>query len=188
MSADEVVGLLDNNQKGVGKDAAKFYSLVLSPSEEELQQLGGGDKALEKYTREVMDLYAKNFNLKRGRQLGEENVVWAVTSHHARKNRGTDEGPQQENKPGLQTHGHVPGLARDAELQIILSPLGTATRCNRVQFQAQVGTWPAEQLRKNLPAATEVIFPCRQQLLRKKAAGIQRRAAPNCARKSLVPA
>lgn len=91
LSADEVVALIDNNQKGLAKDVAKFYSLVPSPSQEELLQLGGEDKALEKYTREVMDRYATNFNLSGGRELGEESLVWAATVHHERKNRGTDE-------------------------------------------------------------------------------------------------
>lgn len=48
-----------------------------------------------------MDRYAKNFHLKNGRELGEQNLVWAATIHQERKNRGTDEGGQDEKKDGL---------------------------------------------------------------------------------------
>lgn len=188
LTADEVVGLLDNNQKGLGKDAAKFYSLVLSPSQQELAELGGGDKALEKYTREVMDLYAKNFNLKGGRQLGEEDLVWAATIHHERKNRGTDEGPQQENKPGLQTHEHVMVSARDADQQITLNPLGTATRFNRVQFQAQAGVQLDEAIDRDVPSEVGAKPASRQQRVEEKATDIQRKAAANRERQPLTPA
>lgn len=187
LTADEVVGLLDNNQKGLGKEAAKFYSLVLSPSQDELAQLGGGEKALEKYTREVMDLYAKNFTLKGGRQLGEEDLVWAATMHHERKNRGTDEGPQQENKPGLQTHVHVLVSARDADQKITLNPLGTATRFNRVQFQAQAGAQLDEAIGRDVPREIGAKPASRQQRVAAKATDIQRKAAANRERKPLTP-
>ena len=34
-TADEVVAMLDGNVKGLGKEAVKFHSLVLSPSPDE---------------------------------------------------------------------------------------------------------------------------------------------------------
>lgn len=66
-TAEEVVAMLDGNVKGLKKDDAKFYSLVLSPSPDELRQIGDNPKALEKYTQHVMDDYAKNFTLNNGR-------------------------------------------------------------------------------------------------------------------------
>ena len=58
-----MVELLDGNVKVLGKDDPKFYSLVLSPSADELRLIGDNSKAPEEYTRNAMDLYAKNFNL-----------------------------------------------------------------------------------------------------------------------------
>ena len=74
-TAAEVVELLDGNVKGLGKDDPKFHSLVLSPSADELLLIGNNSQALEEYTQNVMDLYAKNFNLKNGKELGEANLV-----------------------------------------------------------------------------------------------------------------
>ncbi len=186
LTSDEVVSLRDNNQKGLGKEAVKFYSLVLSPSQEELLQLGEGDKALAQYTRDVMDLYAKNFNLKGGRELGSDDLVWAATIHHERKNRGTDDGPQQENKTGLQTHVHVIVSARDAEQKITLNPLSTATRFNRVQFQAQAGAQLDEQLEKDQPKEVGAKPKDRRQRVQEKADEIQQKAATNRERKPLT--
>lgn len=50
LTADEVVVQQDNHQTGVGKEAAQRYSLVLSSSQEELAELGDGEKAMEKNT------------------------------------------------------------------------------------------------------------------------------------------
>lgn len=88
----EVVPMLDDNVKGQGKDNPKFHSLVLSPSSDELLLIGNNPKALEEYTRNVMNLYAKNFTLKNGRKLDEANLVCAATIHQERQNWGTDEG------------------------------------------------------------------------------------------------
>jgi hypothetical protein len=131
-TAEEVVAMLDGNVKGLKKDDAKFYSLVLSPSPDELRQIGDNPQALESYTRYVMDDYAKNFTLKNGKELGAENLVWAATVNHDRKNRGTDEGQQGESKARPQTHVHLIVSARDAEQKITLNPLSTPDRFNRV--------------------------------------------------------
>lgn len=54
---------------------------MLSPSADELVLIGNDPLALESYAQNVMDLYAKNFTLKNGKELGEENLVWAVIIH-----------------------------------------------------------------------------------------------------------
>lgn len=137
LSADEVVEMMDANHKGLRKEAAKFYSLVLSPSQDELAALGSGDHALQRYTRDVMDLYAKNFALRDDRQLGEKDLVWAAARHQDRQRRGLDEGEQGDYKLGLQTHVHIIVSARDAAHHTTLNPLGAAARFNRVTFYAQ---------------------------------------------------
>ena len=178
-TAAEVVELLDGNVKGLGKDDPKFHSLVLSPSAEELALVGNNAQALERYTQNVMDLYAKNFNLKNGRELGESNLVWAATIHRERTNRGTDAGVQGEKKTGLQTHVHVMVSARDADQKITLNPLGKADRFDRVQFQAEAVTQMEVQFGRVTAHDVSRPTPTRPQLVAEKAKEITDKAAAN---------
>lgn len=185
-TAEEVVALLDSNVKGLRKDDAKFYSLVLSPSPQELAYIGNDPKALTQYTQNVMDDYAKNFTLKNGKELGESNLVWAAIIHQDRKNRGTDEGVQGERKEGLQTHIHVIVSARDADQKITLNPLSTPDRFNRVQFQAKaVAQMEIQFGRMNNHDVTRP-DPTRQQLIAEKANEITTKAAANKREKKLL--
>jgi hypothetical protein len=178
-TAEEVVAMLDGNVKGLRKDDAKFYSLVLSPSPEELAYMGNDPKALERYTQNVMDDYAKNFTLKNGKELGEVNLVWAAIIHQDRKNRGTDEGVQGERKEGLQTHIHVTVSARDAEQKITLNPLSTPDRFNRVQFQAKAVAQFEIQFGRMGNHNLMKPDPTRQELIAEKAEEITTKAAAN---------
>lgn len=187
-TAAEVVEMLDGNVKGLGKDDPKFHSLVLSPSADELLLIGNDPKALESYTQNVMDLYAKNFALKNGKELGEANLVWAATIHQERTNRGTDEGVQGEKKEGLQTHIHVMVSARDADQKITLNPLGTADRFNRVQFQAEAVAQMEVQFGRVVPHDISRPQPTRPQLVEQKKEEISSKAAANRAeKKPLTP-
>ena len=178
-TAAEVVEMLDGNVKGLGKDDPKFHSLVLSPSADELLKIGNDPKALESYTRNVMDLYAKNFTLKNGKELGEQNLVWAATIHQERKNRGTDEGVQGEKKEGLQTHIHVMVSARDADQKITLNPLGKPDRFSRVQFQAEAVVQMEVQFGRVIPHEIGRLPPTRLQLVEQKKEEITSKAAAN---------
>jgi hypothetical protein len=178
-TAEEVVTMLDGNVKGLRKDDAKFYSLVLSPSPDELAHIGNDAKALERYTQHVMDEYAKNFTLKNGKELGEPNLVWAATMHQERKNRGTDEGTQGEKKEGYQTHVHIMVSARDADQKITLNPLSTPDRFNRVQFQAKAFAQMELQFGRVTPHAITRPEPTRKQLIAEKADEITSKAAAN---------
>lgn len=186
LSADEVVEMMDTNHKGLRKEAAKFYSLVLSPSQDELAALGGGDQALQRYTRDVMDLYAKNFTLRNDQQLGEKNLVWAAARHQDRKHRGLDEGEQGAHKLGLQTHVHILVSARDAAHHTTLNPLGAATRFNRVTFYAQAEVQLERQLGwdKSRNIRSEPLSWAEQ--VAQKVASITERAAANRVRKPLT--
>ena len=176
-TAGQVAEMLDGNVKGLRKDDAKFYSLVFSPSPEELAHLGNNPQALEQYTRHVMAEYAQNFTLKNGRELGEANLVWAATIHQDRKHRGTDEGMQGEKKEGLQTHIHVVVSARDADQKLTLNPLGTAGRFNRVQFQAKAAAQLEMQFGRVAEPNVTRPEPTRRQLVAEKAAEITTKAA-----------
>lgn len=179
MTREEVMAMIDGNVKGLKKGDDKFHSLVLSPSADELTHMGNDPKALEKYTQNVMDDYAKNFNLKNGKELGESNLVWAAIIHDERKNRGTDEGKQGEKKDGLQTHIHIIVSARDAEQKITLNPLSTPDRFNRVQFQAKAVA--QFEIQFGIQSSQKVVSPppTRQQRIAEKAEEITTKAAAN---------
>jgi hypothetical protein len=187
-TADEVVALLDKNHKGLGKNEEKFHSLVLSPSAEEVARLGNDPKALQQYTQEAMDWYAKNFKLKSGKELGEADLVWAAVIHQERKNRGTDEGTQGEHKPGLQTHVHVIVSARNADQKITLNPNTTAARFNRVQFQAQANVLMEEHVGQISAAEIASTPPTRAERVAEKATDIKKKAAAQKEKKPLTPA
>lgn len=178
-TVEEVVTMLDGNVKGLKKDDAKFYSLVLSPSPDELRKIGDDPRALEQYTRHVMDDYAKNFNFKSGKDFSESNLVWAATIHHDRKHRGTGEGRQGESKAGPQTHMHIIVSARDSEQKITLNPLSTPDRFNRVQFQAKAVAQMEIQFGPVTVHDVTRPEPTRQQLIAEKVEEITSKAAGN---------
>ncbi|MDU0372004.1 DUF5712 family protein [Hymenobacter endophyticus] len=143
ISGAEAAQMIDTNVKGLTKTDAKFYSLVISPSEQELHSIGNDPVKLQAFTRDVMAVYAAEFKLANGRQLAPEEIVWAAVRHDERHYRGTDKEVQAgeavagAKKEGLQTHIHVLVSARDAEQKITLNPLGKADRFNRVEFAAR---------------------------------------------------
>ncbi len=178
-TAAEAVALLDTNVKGLAKDDPKFHSLVLSPSYDELLLVGNNPNALESYTQKVMGLYAENFILKNGEQLGEESLVWTATIHRERTNRGTDEGVQGEKKDGLQTHIHIMVSARDADQKITLNPLGRLDRFNRVTFHAEAVVQMEMQFGRVRLLDVAVPEPTRRQMVEKKIEEIKSKAAAN---------
>ncbi|WP_180754648.1 DUF5712 family protein [Hymenobacter sp. DG01] len=137
ISGDEAVDLIDSNRKGLRKDDAKFYSLVVSPSAQELEHIGHDPQKLQAFTARVMQEYAANFVTISGQPLGEKDLVWVATQHDERKHRGHDGAPSGQLKEGPQTHIHIMVSARDKEQKITLNPLGSAARFNRVAFMAK---------------------------------------------------
>ena len=145
LSAAELMADIDSNVKGLRAEDAKFYSLVLSPSEAELAHIDNDEEKLKDYTRKAMEQYAANFQLKDGKQLGSEDIVWGATVHQERSYRGTDPEVAAGNakvgdqRPGLQTHVHVIVSARDADQKISLNPAGRRNRFDLMQWQAGAG-------------------------------------------------
>lgn len=145
LSAAELMADIDSNVKGLRAEDAKFYSLVLSPSEAELAHIDNDEEKLKGYTRKVMEQYAANFQLKDGKQLGSEDIVWGATVHQERSYRGTDPEVAAGNakvgdqRPGLQTHVHVIVSARDADQKISLNPAGRRNRFDLMKWQAGAG-------------------------------------------------
>lgn len=151
LSKEEMGYLIDTNVKGLQAKEAKFYSLVLSPSADELAHIGNSEAALKAYTREVMERYANNFQLKDGRVLESKDLVWGATIHQDRHFRGTDpevlagKAKAGEKREGLQTHVHITVSARDAEQKITLNPGGRSSRFSLVRWQTEAGMQFQEQ-------------------------------------------
>ena len=143
LSAQDLMHDIDSNVKGLRADDAKFYSLVISPSEAELAHIDNDEEKLKEYTRKVMEQYAQNFQLKDGRQLGSEDIVWGATVHQERSYRGTDpevtagNAKAGEKRPGLQTHVHVIVSARDTGQRITLNPGGRRNRFDLTKWKTQ---------------------------------------------------
>ena len=131
--------MIDGNTKGLRKPQEKFYSLVLSPSEEELKHLKNDPKKLQQYTRQVMDNYAKNFTLKAEEPfpLLSSDLVWYATIHQQRKQQQGEE--KGSNKAGLHQHVHIIVSAKDKTGEIRLNPRGRRSRFSIRDWQVQNG-------------------------------------------------
>ena len=129
---DEMVKRIDTNVKGLTADDDKFYSLVLSPSQAELEHLKNSSEKLREFTTNCMENYAQNFALKTKdgslKQLSEKDLVWFANIEYDRTFKGdADEvkrgkKKQGERKEGLQTHIHVTMSARDKSMKVTLNP------------------------------------------------------------------
>ena len=145
LNADELQQMIDTNVKGLRAGEARFYSLVLSPSEDELAHIGSDPAKLKEYTRRVMDEYAQNFKLKGGQQLRSTDLVWGAIVHQQRTHRGTDpkvaagQARAGEQRAGLQSHMHIVVSARNAEQKISLNPGGRKQRFDLTKWQVAAG-------------------------------------------------
>lgn len=142
VSAEEVRAGIDENTKGLRKQQEKFYSLVLSPSEEELKHLSNDPDKLRQYTRHVMNNYAKNFKDKEGemvvgKQLASSDPVWYATIHQERKEKDGEQ--QGAAKAGLHQHVHIIVSAKDRTGELRLNPRGHRSRFSIRDWQVQNG-------------------------------------------------
>jgi hypothetical protein len=143
LTAAQVTAAIDGNCKGVRKEDAKFYSLIISPSADELKHSGNDPEKLRAYTGQVMENYARNFGLKDGRKLEGKDLVWFATFHQGREYNGFDQQVREGTakagvaKPGLQTHIHVVVSRRDAAQQVTLTPTGRRERFCIQDWQKQ---------------------------------------------------
>ncbi|MDH6357135.1 DUF5712 family protein [Parabacteroides sp. PF5-9] len=121
----EVIKAIDGNRKGLSKRTPKFHSLVIAPDKSELQHIKNNPDALKEYVRDVMELYAQNFNLKDGRKLSADDLVWFGKLEYFRKNKDSKE----------DMHVHIVVSARDKSQTITLNPnVNNKQRFNRVNF------------------------------------------------------
>jgi hypothetical protein len=129
---DEMVRSIDTNVKGLTANDDKFYSLVLSPSQTELEHIKNNPEKLREFTVDCMENYAQNFIIKAKdgslKQLSEKDLVWFANIEYDRTYKGdadevkSGEKKQGERKEGLQTHIHITVSARDKSMKITLNP------------------------------------------------------------------
>ncbi|GAC1599561.1 MAG: hypothetical protein NVS3B25_26570 [Hymenobacter sp.] len=168
LSAAQLRQTIDSNVKGLRATEAKFYSLVLSPSEQELAHIGSDPDKLRAYTREVMSQYAQNFSLPGGRQLGSQDIKWGAVLHQDRTHRGTDpevvagSAKAGQKRASLQAHVHVIVSARDAQQQLTLNPGGRRQRFDLMRWQTAAGR-QFEQQFGYVAQAHEKLRPKEQQ-------------------------
>ncbi len=144
ISHNTVVKQIDRNCAKLGKEDARFFMVSINPSQEEMKhmayQITGRrinelskftkvekrlfEHAMREYTRNVMDIYAENFN----KQLtGSDLLYYGKIEHERKYNRfdnlvknGTKK--QGELKEGFQSHVHVIVSRKDITNTKKLSP------------------------------------------------------------------
>ena len=80
VSPEEVIHQIDENATGKGlKDKdARFFSIVVSPSADELQTTGYDSKCMKEYVRDMMKEYCAGFNRENtnGQEVSPDDFVW----------------------------------------------------------------------------------------------------------------
>ncbi len=150
ISKTEAIQKIDSNNKGVGKDQSKFYTVTFSPSSEEQkdlikkstgknansidelskEELKNYEKELQKFTRSSMNEYSTNFTRKNPLKDGND-LVYAAKIEHTRTWKGIDKEVKNqlhksgEKKGGLNSHIHVVVSRKDINQKTKLSPMNT---------------------------------------------------------------
>lgn len=129
VSSAQVINTIDNLRSGVGKKEVKFYSLIISPKEQELAIINNSVPELRKYTRKVMEEYATNFNgLNKVKKVQAKDLAYFAKIEFNRYYKGTDEEVKQkrakinDKKPGNNMHVHLIVSRKDKTNKIKLSP------------------------------------------------------------------
>jgi len=109
LAGHEVVAEIDHNKRNLGREDAKYYQVILAPSQAELAHINTDPQKLQAFTRAAMEQYAQNF----GKGVESKDLVWFAKIEHSRRFDHTDRavqlGEQQKGvaKTGNQTHIHV---------------------------------------------------------------------------------
>jgi hypothetical protein len=140
----DVIRNIDNNCPLIGKNEAKFYSLVVAPRPDEMEHIHNDKARLKAYVRDTMDIYAGNFNKKDGtsKHLTGGDLVYFAKIEENRYYKGTDEAVKQgiakqgDVLPGDNTHVHIIVSRQDKTQKTKLSPLvNSKTLFHRESFK-----------------------------------------------------
>lgn len=117
VSVGTVINTIDANKQGLHVEDAKFFSLVINPSEKEIAKIGATRKerikALEKMVEKMMDRYAAGFG-KDGIK-GHNDLLYFYTIHEYREDN------EKNLRPGI--HVHIIVSRKDLTGQYKLSPM-----------------------------------------------------------------
>ena len=96
VSPKHVVKDIDGNTSKLRKNAPKFYSLTISPSQRELKHIGNDPDKLRQYVREVMKDYANSFY--RDTPVSVDSIKYYAKIEYERSYKGFDK-EIKENQP-----------------------------------------------------------------------------------------
>jgi hypothetical protein len=142
VSPGEVVKAVDRNWRNLNKNDAKFYSVIIAPQDKELEHLGGNKKKLKEYARQVMDVYARNFNSMNGKNKGLKgsDLTYFCKLEDHRYYKGWEKEVIQglakkgKKKPGKgHVHIHIIVSRKDRQNRYTLSPRVNAKRIFHVE-------------------------------------------------------
>ncbi len=88
VSPEHVIKEIDGNTSKLRKKEPKFYSIVVSPSQRELNHIGNDPEKLRAYTRELMKEYAASFN--RDKEVNVDDIKYYAKIEHERSFKGAD--------------------------------------------------------------------------------------------------
>ncbi len=94
--SEKVISEIDGNTAKLRKADAKFYSIVVSPSQRELKAINNDPDKLKIYIRELMKDYAKSFH--RNKEVNVNDIKYFAKIEHQRTYRGFEK-PVIENAP-----------------------------------------------------------------------------------------
>lgn len=146
VNAFHVQSAIDTNHHKLGKNDAKFFMLVISPSEKELHHIGCDEQKLMDYTRSVMDEYAANFN----KGLMGQDLLWFAKIEEFRKDKD-----KEQLKPGPQWHIHVIVSRYDKGKRFKLSPLTNHKNTDKGMAK---GGFNRNEFRQNGERAFDTMF------------------------------
>lgn len=99
ISTKDVIQEIDANTSKLKKTEPRFYSITVSPSQQELKQLQNHSEALKIYAKTIMEDYAKAFNREiDGKPITVNDIKYFAKIEHERTYKGTDKAIQ-ENAP-----------------------------------------------------------------------------------------
>ncbi len=86
VTPDIVERTIDGNKGRLSKEETKFYMLTVNPSEKELRHISTDENAVKSYVRDLMDVYANNFNREYpdGEKLKGSDLVYFAKIEHER--------------------------------------------------------------------------------------------------------
>tara|TARA_B100000949_G_scaffold91061_1_gene81418 strand:+ start:2871 stop:3890 length:1020 start_codon:yes stop_codon:yes gene_type:complete len=93
IEADRVIAEIDANTSKLSKRDPKFYSIMVSPSQGELEHIGDSPEKLKQYTRELMKSYAASFY--RGKEVTVKDVLYFAKLERERTYSQKDKAVQE---------------------------------------------------------------------------------------------